>query len=111
VEQAERNQRFHVGWIDCLTVVCSTVEKERWPHTTAGMPGEAVALAGPGSRFRVSDDQSRASRSRSSRRPRRSRSPLRRIGLPEDVAGTIAYLCSDDAAFVSGQLIYVRGGP
>ena len=37
--------------------------------------------------------------------------PLRRVGEPEDVAGTIAYLCSDDASYVSGQVIYVRGGP
>jgi 3-oxoacyl-[acyl-carrier protein] reductase len=37
--------------------------------------------------------------------------PLRRVGSPEDVAGTIAYLCSDDASYVSGQVIYVRGGP
>jgi Dehydrogenases with different specificities (related to short-chain alcohol dehydrogenases) len=31
--------------------------------------------------------------------------------MPEDVAGTIAYLCSDDAGYVSGQVIYVAGGP
>jgi 3-oxoacyl-[acyl-carrier protein] reductase len=37
--------------------------------------------------------------------------PLRRVGEPVDVAGTIAYLCSDDASYVSGQVIYVRGGP
>jgi 3-oxoacyl-[acyl-carrier protein] reductase len=37
--------------------------------------------------------------------------PLRRVGEPEDVAGAIAYLCSDDASYVSGQVIYVRGGP
>jgi 3-oxoacyl-[acyl-carrier protein] reductase len=37
--------------------------------------------------------------------------PLKRVGQPEDVAGTIAYLCSDDASYVSGQVIYVRGGP
>jgi 3-oxoacyl-[acyl-carrier protein] reductase len=37
--------------------------------------------------------------------------PLRRAGQPEDVAGTIAFLCSEDAAYVSGQVIYVAGGP
>jgi 3-oxoacyl-[acyl-carrier protein] reductase len=37
--------------------------------------------------------------------------PLRRIGQPEDVASTIAFLCSEDASYVSGQVIYVAGGP
>lgn len=37
--------------------------------------------------------------------------PLRRIGMPEDIASVIAFLCSDDAAWVSGQVLYVRGGP
>jgi 3-oxoacyl-[acyl-carrier protein] reductase len=40
-----------------------------------------------------------------------SRIPLRRIGTPEDVANVIAFLCSEDAAYVSGQTIYVSGGP
>jgi 3-oxoacyl-[acyl-carrier protein] reductase len=37
--------------------------------------------------------------------------PLGRVGEPEDVAGVIAFLCSEDAAYVSGQVIYIRGGP
>jgi 3-oxoacyl-[acyl-carrier protein] reductase len=37
--------------------------------------------------------------------------PLRRVGLPEDVAGVVAFLASDDAAYVTGQTIYVDGGP
>jgi 3-oxoacyl-[acyl-carrier protein] reductase len=37
--------------------------------------------------------------------------PLRRVGQPEDVAGTIGFLCSEDASDVSGQVIYVAGGP
>jgi 3-oxoacyl-[acyl-carrier protein] reductase len=37
--------------------------------------------------------------------------PVRRVGLPEDIAGTVAFLVGDDASFVSGQVIYVAGGP
>jgi 3-oxoacyl-[acyl-carrier protein] reductase len=37
--------------------------------------------------------------------------PVGRVGQPEDVANTIAFLASDDAGFVSGQVIYVAGGP
>jgi len=39
------------------------------------------------------------------------RIPVRRVGQPEDVANTIAFLVSDGAGFVSGQVIYVAGGP
>ncbi|MDT0316841.1 MULTISPECIES: 3-oxoacyl-ACP reductase FabG [unclassified Streptomyces] len=37
--------------------------------------------------------------------------PVRRVGRPEDVAGAIAYLTGDAAGFVSGQVLYVAGGP
>jgi 3-oxoacyl-[acyl-carrier protein] reductase len=37
--------------------------------------------------------------------------PVGRVGHPEDIANTIAFLVSDDASFVSGQVIYVAGGP
>ena len=40
-----------------------------------------------------------------------SQTPLRRVGQPEDVASVIAFLCSDESSYVSGQTIYVRGGP
>src|ERR671933_1413436 len=36
---------------------------------------------------------------------------LRRMGQPEDVANVIAFLVSDEAGYVSGQTIYVAGGP
>ncbi len=37
--------------------------------------------------------------------------PLRRVGTPEEVANVIAFLASDEASYVSGQVIYVAGGP
>ncbi|MFF0151520.1 3-oxoacyl-ACP reductase FabG [Micromonospora sp. NPDC005203] len=37
--------------------------------------------------------------------------PVRRPGFPEDVAHTISFLASEGAGFVSGQVIYVAGGP
>jgi 3-oxoacyl-[acyl-carrier protein] reductase len=40
-----------------------------------------------------------------------AQTPLQRVGQPEDVSGVIAFLCSPDASYVSGQVIYVRGGP
>jgi len=36
--------------------------------------------------------------------------PLGRLGQPEDVAGAVAYLVSDEAAFVTGQVLSVSGG-
>ncbi|GII22020.1 3-oxoacyl-ACP reductase FabG [Planosporangium mesophilum] len=37
--------------------------------------------------------------------------PVQRVGRPEDVAHTISFLASEGAGFVSGQVIYVAGGP
>lgn len=36
--------------------------------------------------------------------------PLRRTGVPDDVANVIAFLVDDQASYVSGQVIYVDGG-
>ena len=40
-----------------------------------------------------------------------SQIPVQRIGQPEDIAAAMAYLASEEAGFVSGQVLYVRGGP
>jgi 3-oxoacyl-[acyl-carrier protein] reductase len=37
--------------------------------------------------------------------------PVRRAGVPRDIANVIAFLASEEASFVSGQVIYVAGGP
>jgi NAD(P)-dependent dehydrogenase (short-subunit alcohol dehydrogenase family) len=36
--------------------------------------------------------------------------PLNRVGVPDDIAGAAVYLCSDEAAWVSGNVLYVTGG-
>ena len=37
--------------------------------------------------------------------------PVRRIGRPEDIAAVVSFLVRDEASFVSGQVVYVAGGP
>jgi 3-oxoacyl-[acyl-carrier protein] reductase len=37
--------------------------------------------------------------------------PVRRTGVPEDIAAAAAFFVSEEASFVSGQVLYVAGGP
>ena len=37
--------------------------------------------------------------------------PVRRVGAPDDIAHAISFFASDAAGFVSGQVLYVAGGP
>jgi 3-oxoacyl-[acyl-carrier protein] reductase len=36
--------------------------------------------------------------------------PLARLGRPEDVAGAVRFLCSDEASFITGEVVLVDGG-
>jgi NAD(P)-dependent dehydrogenase (short-subunit alcohol dehydrogenase family) len=40
----------------------------------------------------------------------RERIPMRRVGLPADTAGAVAFLCSDEAAYITGEAMNVSGG-
>jgi NAD(P)-dependent dehydrogenase (short-subunit alcohol dehydrogenase family) len=35
---------------------------------------------------------------------------LRRVGLPDDIGGVVAFLCTDEAYWINGQRIEVSGG-
>ncbi|WP_329158500.1 3-oxoacyl-ACP reductase FabG [Streptomyces sp. NBC_01717] len=37
--------------------------------------------------------------------------PVRRVGVPEDIAQAVSYFAREEAGFVSGQVLYVAGGP
>jgi 3-oxoacyl-[acyl-carrier protein] reductase len=41
---------------------------------------------------------------------RAAETPVRRVGQPEDIAAAAAFLCSDEASFITGQTLYVDGG-
>ena len=36
--------------------------------------------------------------------------PVGRAGTPEDIAATCGFLCSDEAGFITGQVVGVNGG-
>jgi 3-oxoacyl-[acyl-carrier protein] reductase len=36
--------------------------------------------------------------------------PMRRLGKPEEVAALVRFLASDDAAYITGQVITISGG-
>jgi NAD(P)-dependent dehydrogenase (short-subunit alcohol dehydrogenase family) len=40
----------------------------------------------------------------------KQRIPLRRVGQPEDVAATVAFLASDDARHITGSMLLIDGG-
>lgn len=69
--------------------------------------GITVNAVAPGS---VPTDMSAHLRNPELARSRAARIPLGRLGDVEDIAGAVAFLTSDDASFITGQLIVVDGG-
>jgi len=39
-----------------------------------------------------------------------ARIPLRRLGAPEDVAAAVCFLASNEASYITGQVVAVNGG-
>lgn len=40
----------------------------------------------------------------------RDKIPMRRVGMPEDTANAVSFLCSDDASYITGESLNVSGG-
>jgi NAD(P)-dependent dehydrogenase (short-subunit alcohol dehydrogenase family) len=68
--------------------------------------GIRVNAVGPGA-IRSADDEAHG---RAATDERARTVPLGRLGEPADVAAAVAFLASDDAAYVTGQTLYVDGG-
>jgi 3-oxoacyl-[acyl-carrier protein] reductase len=74
--------------------------------TELGPMGIRVNVVGPG----LTETEATANQPPEMKEAIARQTPLQRIGLPDDVSGTILYLCSDLARFVSGAYVPVSGG-
>jgi 3-oxoacyl-[acyl-carrier protein] reductase len=68
--------------------------------------GIRANVVGPGAIHTERHDQ----RGPEAARQRAATIPLGRAGLPADIAGAVAFLASDDAGYITGQVLYVDGG-
>jgi NAD(P)-dependent dehydrogenase (short-subunit alcohol dehydrogenase family) len=70
--------------------------------------GVRVNAVGPGS---VNTSMLRSvNEDRAAMKKLMSRTPLARIGDPDEIAGVVAFLCSKDASYVTGTCVYADGG-
>ena len=80
-----------------------------WARSLAqavGPEGKRVNVLAPG----FVDTDILAGDSREKRSQREQEVPLKRVGSPEDMAGTIAFLVGPDSAYITGSVIHVNGG-
>src|SRR5438445_8661654 len=68
--------------------------------------GIRINVVGPGA---IHTEEFEAAGEEAKRR-RAQTVPLGRVGYPEDIAAAVAFLVSDDASYITGQIVYVDGG-
>jgi len=88
------------GAVDSVTVSLSKELGARGIRVNALNPGMIITEGVEAAGIAGSDFESNAV----------AGTPLGRVGKPEDVATTAAFLASDDAGWISGQTIYAAGG-
>ena len=86
------------GGIVALTRQLAVELGPRKVRVNAVAPG---AVPTPGARALVSE---------AGYESRRARTPLGRLGEPQDIARGVAFLLSDDASFITGEILHVDGG-
>ena len=72
---------------------------------------DATGLPGPPEQRQQDDDQSDQARRDEGREESVVRSyPMKRLGLPEDIAGAVSFLLSTEASWITGQTLTIDGG-
>ena len=80
-----------------------------WARSLAqqvGSEGKRINILAPG----YVDTAILAGDSVEKRNQRENEVPLKRVGTPEDMAGTISFLVSEDSSYITGSIIHVNGG-
>lgn len=75
-----------------------------------GPLGITVNNVAPGSVLNTVMSEEHLNQMGTSKAAMASRLPVRRVGLPEDIANAVTWLCSDSSSYVTGQTIAVNGG-
>jgi len=92
-----------------------------YSSTKAGLIGLAKTAALEGGRHNITSNaiapgiiESEAGKAAAANNPMydrfRSRTVFKRFGQPEDIANTIAFLCTEEAGYITGAVIEVAGG-
>lgn len=75
-----------------------------------GPSGITVNNVAPGSVLDTVMSEEHLTQMGTSREAMESRLPVRRVGVPEDIANAVTWLCSDASGYITGQTIAVNGG-
>ena len=95
------------------TVTCCGLERSRWARRrrTAGVnTRDEPACIGDAREIGAQDIRGVASLGEDIKKRVLEGMALRRLGTPQDIAHAVAYVSSDDAGFLTGQVICVDGG-